>query len=130
MVIVFRIETLPYLNNTFRYWNNALINSIVAYKYLLTWTGQAFLHELLLGKASPPFVWLAVFRAEHLFHNTITGLVAKLQQILAHKVGILGRLRFGVNSVQWKTCVTGNVKLGNGQAVHFLLTLRLACASG
>jgi len=95
----------------------------------LTWAGQALLHELLLGEAGPPLVWLAVICAKYFLHNTITGLVTQLQQILAHEVGVLSRLWLGVNSVQWKACVTGYIKFGNGQAIHLLLTLRLAGAA-
>lgn len=51
---------------------------------LLTWTGQAFLHELLLGKASPPLIRLSIFGAENLLHHSVAGFVPYLQEVLTH----------------------------------------------
>jgi len=83
-------------------------------------------HELLFGEAGPPFVGLAILGVEDLLHHPVAGFVAQLQEILAHQVRILGSLRLGIDGVQGKTGIAGDVELGNGQAVHVLLSLSLA----
>jgi len=94
--------------------------------FLLSWSSQAFFHELLFGEAGPPFVGLAILGVEDLLHHPVAGFVAQLQEILAHQVRILGSLRLGIDGVQGKTGIAGDVELGNGQAVHVLLSLSLA----
>jgi len=93
---------------------------------LLSRSSQTLLHELFLREAGPPFIGLAILGVEDLLQYPVAGFVAQLQQVLAHQIRILGRLRLGIDGVQWEASIAGNVELGDGQAVHVLLSLGLA----
>lgn len=84
---------------------------------------QGFVHELLLGETQPPLAGLAVLSGEDPFANPDTDFLPQLLQILFHQIRLRRGRRFGIDRIQRKPGLSGDIELGNGQRVHLLKPL-------
>ena len=126
--LTFEISSLPLIGQSWTQQKLLLIN-VEIHPLDVSGRGQGLVHEPPLGEAGPPLGRLPVLAAvEHAVAESVPGLVAQLQEVLAKDVGLFRGPRPGVDAVEWETGLPGKIEPGDGQRVHLALALGLGSA--